>query len=180
MHDLTNKTLMVTGCGPIGLMCIAAARRLGAKIIIAADFSDERLELAKQFGASVVVNPSQQILLAPDRRIDVAIDAWGSARAIVEALAHVVTGGHLVLAGMPEGQVSLDLARHVVLREVSISGVYGRSIDRTWHAVERLLTAEDFDLTPLITHEFALGDFEAAFACANSGKAGKVVFRIAE
>jgi threonine 3-dehydrogenase len=136
--------------------------------------------LAKQLGASVVVNPSEQAVLAPDRRIDVAIDASGNARAIAEALASVVTGGHLVLAGMPEAEVSLDLARHVVVREVSISGVYGRLIDRTWHAVERLLTAEDFDLTPLLTHEFALADFEAAFACANSGKAGKVVFRLAE
>jgi threonine 3-dehydrogenase len=180
MHDLTNKTLMVTGCGPIGLMCIAVARRLGAKIIVAADFSVERLELAKKLGASMVVNPSEQAVLASERRIDVAIDASGSARAIAEALASVVTGGHLVLAGMPEAEVSLDLARHVVLREVSISGVYGRLIDGTWHSVQRLLTTGDFDLSPLITHEFALADFEAAFACARSGKAGKVVFRVAD
>jgi threonine 3-dehydrogenase len=179
-HDLTDKTLMVTGCGPIGLMCIAVARRLGAKTIIATDLSSERLELAKQLGASVAINPSEQAVSAPDRRIDVAIDASGSAQAIVEALASVVTGGHLVLAGMPEAEVSLDLARHVVLREISLSGIYGRLIDETWHTVERLQTSGSFDLLPLITHEFALEDFEAAFACANSGKAGKVVFRVAE
>jgi len=178
-HDLTNKTLMVTGCGPIGLMCIAVARRLGAKTIIAADLSSERLELAKQLGASIVINPSEQAVGAPDRRIDVAIDASGSAQAIAGALASVVTGGHLVLAGMPEAEVSLDLARHVVLREVSLSGIYGRLIDETWHTVEQLLTSGSFDLSPLITHEFALADFEAAFACANSGRAGKVVFRVA-
>jgi len=179
-HDLTNKTLMVTGCGPIGLMCIAVARRLGAKTIIAADLSSERLELARQLGASIVINPSEQAVSAPDRRIDVAIDASGSAQAIAGALASVVTGGHLVLAGVPEAEVSLDLARHVVLREVSLSGIYGRLIDETWHTVERLLTSGSFDLSPLITHEFALADFGAAFACASSGKAGKVVFRIAE
>jgi len=152
---------------------------LGAKTIIAADLSSERLELARQLGASIVINPSEQAVSAPDRRIDVAIDASGSAQAIAGALASVVTGGHLVLAGIPEAEVSLDLARHVVLREVSLSGIYGRLIDETWHTVEQLLTSGSFDLSPLITHEFALADFEAAFACANSGKAGKVVFRVA-
>lgn len=180
MHNLTDKTLMVTGCGPIGLMCIAVAQRLGARTIVAVDFSNERLELAKRLGASTVANPSEQAALVSERRIDVAIDASGSAQAIAGALANVVTGGHLVLAGMPEAEVSLDLARHVVLREVSLSGIYGRLIDETWHTVGRLLTSDSFDLSPLITHEFALADFEAALACANSGKAGKVVFRLAE
>jgi len=180
MHNLTGKTLMVTGCGPIGLMCIAVARRLGAKTIVAVDFSGERLALAKRLGANFAVNPPQQPVSAPERRVDVAIDASGNGQAIVDALANIVTGGHLVLAGLPEAEVSLDLARHVVLREVSLSGIYGRLIDKTWHTVERLLASEDFDLSPLITHEFALADFEAAFACARSGKSGKVVFRVAE
>jgi threonine 3-dehydrogenase len=101
-------------------------------------------------------------------------------RFATEQTASVVTGGHLVLAGIPEAEVALDLARHVVLREVSLSGVYGRLIDETWHTVGRLLTSDSFDLSPLIAHEFALADFEAAFACASSGKAGTVVFRVAE
>ena len=180
LHDLSGKTLLVAGCGPIGLMCIAVASRLGAETIIAADFAGERLELARQLGANIVINPSEQGPGHPDRQIDVAIDASGSRRAIVDALACVVTGGHVVLAGLPEEAVSLDLARHVVLREVSLRGIYGRLIDETWQAVGQLMNSADFNLAPLITHEFALEDFEAAFACARSGKAGKVIFRVSE
>jgi threonine 3-dehydrogenase len=180
LHDLSGKTLLVTGCGPIGLMCIAVARRLGAENIIAADLAGERLKLARELGANIVVNASEQALSHPDRQIDVAIDASGSGGAIVDALTCVVTGGHIVLAGMPDAAVSLDLARHVVLREVSLRGIYGRVIDETWQTVGQLMSSADFNLAPLITHEFALADFHAAFACARSGTAGKVIFRISE
>jgi threonine 3-dehydrogenase len=180
VHDLSGKTLLVTGCGPIGLMCIAVARRFGAGSIIAADFSAERLKLARELGANIVVNPSEQGLSDPDRQIDVAIDASGSGRAVAEALACVVTGGHVVLAGMPEDEVSLDLARHLVMREVSLRGIYGRLIDETWQIANQLMSSADFDLAPLITYEFELAEFEAAFVCARSGKAGKVIFRISE
>lgn len=181
MAAVAGKTVLVTGCGPIGLMTVAVARRFGARRIIGVDIVSERLDLARSLGADLVVDSSRQPMAdaVSGDDIDVAIDASGNGRAISEALACVVTGGELILLGMTDGDVPLDLARQVILREVSIRGVYGRLIDETWLMAERLMSDARFDLSPLITHEFALADFAEAFACARSGKAGKVVFRLA-
>jgi threonine 3-dehydrogenase len=179
---VTNKTVLITGCGPIGLLAVAAARAFGAHRIFATDVAAPRLALALQLGADHAIDVSRQALgtALGDTGIDVAIDASGSAQAIADALAAVATGGQLILTGIPEGAVALDLARHVLLREVTISGLYGRCLDATWLATERLMTSPRFDVSPIITHRFALEDYAAAFACARSGEAGKVVFDIAQ
>lgn len=182
MAEIPGKTLLVTGCGPIGLMTIAVARHFGARRVIGVDIFRERLDLAISLGADLVVEASRGPLLDAigGMDIDVAIEASGNAVAVVDALSSVVAGGKLILLGLMDRQVPLDLARHVILREVSIGGVYGRLIDETWLMTERLLTDESFDLSPLITHQFALAEYAEAFACARSGKAGKVIFRIAD
>jgi threonine 3-dehydrogenase len=180
--EVAGKTVLVTGCGPIGLLAVAVARAFGAHRIAVSDVTKARLDLALQLGADVAVDVSRQALHdgIGDTDIDVAIDASGSAQAIADALACVATGRQLILTGMPESAVALDLARHVLLREVMIRGLYGRLIDETWLAAERLMTSPRFDLSPLITHRFELKDFAAAFACAKSGQAGKVLFQIAD
>ena len=180
--NVAGKNVLITGCGPIGLLAIAVARRFGAHRIVASDISRHRLDLAAGLGADVAIDVARQTLNdgLGNTVVDVAIEASGNAQAINDALACVMTGGLLILTGMPEAVVALDLARHVLLREVAIRGLYGRLIDETWLAAERLMTSPQFDLTPLITHSFALEDFAAAFACAKSGKAGKVLFRIAD
>lgn len=180
--NVAGKTVLITGCGPIGLLAIAVARRFGAHRIVASDVAASRLELALKLGADAAIDVAHQALSdgVGDAVIDVAIEASGNIGAINDALACVMTGGMLILTGMPEAAVPLDLARHVLLREVTIRGLYGRLIDETWLAAERLMTSPKFDLTPLITHSFALEDFAAAFACATSGQAGKVLFRIAD
>jgi len=130
--DIASANLLVTGCGPIGLLAIAVARRFGARHIYASDICPERLALAQNLGADVAVNVAKAKLAAilPSRSgsdaIDIAIDTSGNAGAIAEALTLVITGGRLVLAGLPEQAVPLDLTRHVILREVAIHGIYGR------------------------------------------------------
>jgi threonine 3-dehydrogenase len=179
---VAGRTVLVIGCGPIGLLTVAVARACGAHRIVVSDMVERRLELARQLGADVAIDVSRQGLrdgLGADE-IDMAVDASGNAAAIADALACVATGGELILTGMPEEKVTLDLARHVLLREVAIRGLYGRLIDETWLAAERLMTSPRLDLSPLITHRFALTEYAAAFACAKSGDAGKVVFQIAE
>jgi threonine 3-dehydrogenase len=180
--EVAGKNVLVAGCGPIGLLTVAVARAFGAHRIVVSDLVAQRLDLARQLGADVTIDVSHQALRngVGTHEIDVAFDASGNAEAIAQALACVETGGQLILAGLPDGEVALDLARHVLLREVTIRGLYGRLIDETWLAAERLMTAPGFDLSPLITHRFALTDFAAAFACAKSGQAGKVLFQIAD
>jgi threonine 3-dehydrogenase len=177
--------LLVAGCGPIGLMAIAAARALGTRRIIASDLSPERLALARQLGADAAIAVPNEDLVATVRTItegrgaDLTVDTSGSPRAIRDALAATATGGELVLAGLPDGEVALDLTTHVVLREVAVTGLYGRRLDETWLAVERLLESPRFDISPCLTAAYPLEQFGAALDAARSRRAGKVLFRMA-
>jgi threonine 3-dehydrogenase len=180
--DLRGASVYIAGCGPIGLLTVAAAKAYGARKIIVSDLSPARTALAIRMGAEAVIKADGEDFLERIKvetggtGVDVAIDTTGVARAIETALAATTTGGRLVLTGIPSGPISLDLGRHVVLREVAINGLYGRLLDETWLQVEALLTRSDVDLAPILTHTFRLEDFERAFEIARNGASGKVRF----
>jgi threonine 3-dehydrogenase len=178
--SVTGRSLLVCGCGPIGLLAIAVAKKYGADFILASDPVPQRRDLAAQMGADATLDGSSDALGATMQRhnVEVAIDTSGHDAAIQTTLAHLEVGGHLVLAGLPEGPVALDLSRDVILREVKVSGIYGRLLDETWIATERLMSSANFNVTPLLSHRFPLAEFRDAFECAKSGRAGKVTFEI--
>ena len=182
--DATGGALLVSGCGPIGLLAIAAAKALDARWIAATDLSESRRALAIEMGATVVFDPRQGDVQqaagaqAPPGGIDAAVEASGAADAIRAALAAARPGGTVVLTGLPSAPVELDLARHVILREVALRGIYGRELERTWREVEVLLPRLGDALDRIVTHEYELEDFDEAFATALSGNAGKVQFRL--
>ena len=173
--SIAGAHVLVLGCGSIGLLAIAAARAYGAASVTATDLSEYRLDLARQMGANMSVTPQPGSL---DGFVaDVLIETTGSEAAFTQALAHVRTGARVIFASLPEHPFALDITRHVVLREVTISGVYGRRIDETWILVERLLVTHGTTLAKILTHRVPLEDFEAAFTLAASGNAGKVILQ---
>ena len=184
--DVAGGTLWVSGCGPVGLLAIAAAKAIGVRWIAATDLSGPRRALAVEIGASCVFDPRDGDLRtaagaeAPDGGVDAVVEASGAAVAIHAALETARPGGTVVLAGLPSAPVELDLARHVILREVVLRGIYGRELDRTWREVEALLPRLGDALDRIVTHEYELEDFDEAFATALSGNAGKVQFRFDE
>jgi threonine 3-dehydrogenase len=168
---IAGAHVLILGCGPIGLFAIAAAKAYGAASVTATDLSDYRLQLAQQIGANATVNLQEEM-----REVaDVIIETTGSEAAFAQALGHVRAGARVVFASLPERPFSLDIARHVVLREITILGVYGRRMDETWIQVERFLRAHGPSVATVLTHHIALSNFEAAFTLAASRKAGKVV-----
>ena len=60
---------------------------------------------------------------------------------MLEALDYIRSGGRMVLASLPDERLPLDVTKYIVLREISLRGVYGRKLDETWIATERLLRA---------------------------------------
>jgi len=180
--DARCGVLVVAGCGPIGLFAIGAAKALGAVRVLASDVSEVRLDLARRVGADYVIDARREVLANAVRAAnegelaDCAIDTSGNPEAIGQALAALAAGGRLVMLGLPEEPVSIDLARDVILREVSVRGLYGRLIDETWLQVERLLRAGRLSVDPVMTHTFALEQHAEAFELASKGAAGKVLF----
>jgi threonine 3-dehydrogenase len=179
--DVAGADVLVLGCGPIGLFAIAAARALGAARIVASEPSGYRRALALSVGADAVFDPKEAPLEAAlsqalgRAKVDAVIDTSGNERAVMAALECIRSGGELVFASLPEQPFAIDIARHVVLREITLRGVYGRRIDETWLQVESLLRTRGTTFAKVLTHRLPLARFEEAFALACSGEAGKVV-----
>ncbi len=182
--DLAGKSVLVTGVGPIGLMTIPVARVAGATQIIVSDVSEPKLRLAKQMGADVLLNPLRDDIVTAVRDLtgdgaDVLLEMSGAAPAINSGLAALRPGGEAALLGVPGRPIEIDWANHVVFKGVTIQAIYGRKIWDTWHRMRALLATGAVDLSPLITHELPLADFEQGFALMRSRDevVGKVILR---
>ncbi|MGA0602634.1 L-threonine 3-dehydrogenase [Caulobacter sp. KR2-114] len=178
--ELMGEDVLVTGAGPIGVMAAAIARRSGARSVTITDLSDDRLRLAAAVAGGVrTVNPSRESLADAARQegvrdgFGVAMEMSGAPAAIEQAVEMLAMGGKLALLGLPARAMEVVWSR-VILKALTIKGVYGREMFETWRKMFGLLHG-GLDLEPLITHRFAAADFEAGFDAALSGRAGKVV-----
>jgi threonine 3-dehydrogenase len=178
---LRDQVVLVTGCGPIGLFCIAIANAEGAARVIATDVNEYRMGLARSIGADAVVDSRrpdamQAMLAAAGRQFDVALEMSGAGSAIDQALRCLRPGGWISLLGLPVGPVSLDLNELVIMKGVTVYGIFGRRIWETWEQTSRLLGPEGgVDVTPLITHRIGLEDVEEAMHLLQQGECGKIV-----
>ncbi len=180
--DVRGKTVLVTGCGPAGLMAIPVARAFGAEIVVATDLSPYRLELARQIGADLALNPREDDVtaLAQDavrnKGFDVLCEMSGAPAALVQGLNLLKPGGEAALLGLaPDTLGDFDLNNLVIMKGVTVHGIAGRRLWETWYQMRALLAAGIVDLKPIITHEFPLSDWKEAIETMASGKSGKIV-----
>lgn len=173
--DVSGRTLLVNGCGPIGVLAVAAAKARGAGTVWAADLSPAALDIALAMGADHVVRVADGEPLPSD--VEIGIEASGAPRAIGGVIAAVRRGGVLVQVGnLPAGEVSAALG-HIVTREIDYRGSF-RFVDEISEAV-RLMDGV-VDVSPLMTHEFTLEDALEAFEVAADRSTGssKVMLRL--
>jgi threonine 3-dehydrogenase len=178
---LVARKVLMTGCGPVGLMTILVARAAGARSIYVTDISDYRLDLARQLGATLAINVSRedakQIILdaTGGEGVDVLLEMSGAPSAIRDGFTLLKKGGAAVLLGLPGKPFEFDLGNLVVLKGVTVFGIAGRKLWETWYEARGLVRGGAVDLTPIVTHRFKLEEFEKAFAAMASGNSGKVV-----
>jgi threonine 3-dehydrogenase len=181
--EISAATVLITGCGPIGLFAIGVCRAAGAAHVIASDVNPRRLELARKMGAHAAVTPeevdSAVRAVTDGLGVDVVLEMSGVATAIKQALALVRVGGRVQMLGLPTKEIPIDFAREIIFKGLTIYGVVGRRMYNTWHQLTRLLRSGEFDPTPVITHRFSLEQADDAIAAIRSGDAGKVIFEIA-
>ncbi|MCU1434018.1 MAG: L-idonate 5-dehydrogenase [Pseudarthrobacter sp.] len=173
--DVTGRTVLINGCGPIGALAVAAAKAAGAAHVVAADLSAAALDIARRMGADATVNPADGGVLPAD--VDVAIEASGAPRALGGVIAAVRRGGVLVQVGnLPAGEVPAALG-NIVTREIDYRGSY-RFVDEISAALE--LMAGGVDVSPLMTHEVSIADALAGFELAADRTSGssKVMIRL--
>ena len=165
--DLVSKTVLVTGCGPIGALTILAARRAGAARIIATDLSEYTLGVAKQCGADVVLNMagSDDALASysvDKGQIDVHFECSGSAAALGSGISALRPKGILVQLGMG-GDMTVPM-QAITAKELTLRGSF-RFHSEFATAVE-MMQKGLIDVSALITHKYALDQALEAFEMA--------------
>lgn len=177
--DLVGEDVLVSGAGPIGIMAAAVCRHVGARHVVITDVNDYRLELAKKMGVSRAVNVSRENLkdvmneLGMKEGFDVALEVSGSPAAFQTMLDTMNHGGRIALLGIPPASMATDWIQ-VIFKGLFIKGIYGREMFETWYKMATLIQS-GLDLSPIITHQFSIDEFQKGFDIMRSGQSGKVI-----
>jgi threonine 3-dehydrogenase len=179
VEEIAGQSVVVTGCGPIGLMAVAIARLAGARHVYATDLMPERLEIARRMGAHEVIDARDDVAarlreLTGGDGVDVVLEMSGSEAALHQGLAALTNGGRISLLGTHSRPATLELSEEVIFKGIRVYGITGRRMFETWYRTTALLE-EGLDLSPIITHRLPLADFRQAFDLVAAGYAGKVV-----
>ncbi|HWF42664.1 MAG TPA: S-(hydroxymethyl)mycothiol dehydrogenase [Acidothermaceae bacterium] len=174
-----GDTVAVFGCGGVGNAAIAGARLAGARTIIGVDVDDRKLDWARSFGATHVINSTQSDPVEGIREltggvgVDVAIEAVGRPETYTQAFYARDLAGTVVLVGVPRPDMRLDLP---------LLDVFGRggSLKSSWYG--DCLPSRDFpmlvdlyqqgrlDLDAFVSEIIGIGDIEAAFEKMHRGE----------
>lgn len=180
-----DQTIAIFGQGPVGLAATQLAVAMGARVI-ALDIKQSRLERAGEFGASVLINPSDmqdeaEIIEAirqntSGRGVDCALEASGSPQARIQAVRSVRLWGSVAMVGVG-GDVTIDVGPDLMMRQVSVFGSWTFSwsgqLECARFAAERGVAVDE-----IFTDRWELGQAEEAYKLIDQQASGKGVFII--
>lgn len=171
--DVAGKRVLVVGCGPIGALVVAVAKRAGAAEIVAVDLHEYPLAIATAVGATSTLPAGDTAALAAVDA-DVVVESSGSHQGLAAAIRGATRGGTVVLVGMlPTGDqpVPISLA---ITRELTLTG--SLRFDDEIDAVVAALADGSLVVDPIVTHTFPVTDALQAFAvAADPSVSGKVL-----
>lgn len=174
-----GEDVLITGAGPIGAMAVAVARHAGARYVVATDVNPYRLELARNMGATLVLDARTEHIADAQKKLgmlegfDVGLEMSGNDRAFEEMLDNMCHGGKVAMLGIPKEKMAMDWNK-VVFNMLTIKGIYGREMYETWYKMTVMLQS-GLDIRPVITHRFHYSEFRKAFGIMQSGDCGKII-----
>ena len=166
--DLMGKRVLVTGCGPIGMLAILVARAAGAVEIVATDVAPFTLEMARKIGAdqahNVAENPDALHAYSANKgRFDVLFECSGVAAALASTIPALRPRAVIMQLGLG-GDMTLPV-QAMTAKELELRGSF-RFHSEFFTAVE-MMQAGRIDVKPLITHTFPLAEAIPAFNMAS-------------
>jgi threonine 3-dehydrogenase len=179
--NVPGKTVAIFGLGPIGLMAVALCRAMGAARVIAVGHRNRyRMDLAKTVGAHSVLRSGDGLVdevmdLTSSEGVDEALEFSGSEEALRHALHIVRPAGGIHILGFYTKPVTFDLSE-MVTKGISMHGIHGRLMYKTWYQMGGLLRSGNVNLRPILTHKFPLDRYDEAMDVMRSGDCGKVAF----
>jgi D-xylulose reductase len=187
-----HQTVVVMGCGPIGILCQAVARAWGAWKVIGIDQVQSRLDLAKAYGAASVYMPPRKqaevdnlehaeavanqmkLELELGEGVDVVLECTGAEPCIQLGVNVLKPGGTYVQAGMGREVVAFPITT-VCTQGLVVKGSI-RYVAGSYLAAIELISSGRIDVRPLITHRFAFKKSEEAFELVRQGRSD--VFKV--
>jgi threonine dehydrogenase-like Zn-dependent dehydrogenase len=171
---LPADNVAVIGCGFMGLMFVQALSQFYTYDLIAIDIVEERLKLAKSFGAKYAYNPreidaSELVSELKGHPIDVVFDCSGKPQGLNLATKIVRRGGHINLFGWIREDMTINGSEWHGGGFNLVSSSPGAKIRDTFPPAIRLLEREHIDLRPLVTHIVRLEDYPALLKEATGG-----------
>ena len=155
--DFRGQRVAVFGVGPIGMFAILLLRRFGAAKIIAVDVNPANLKVAKKLGAHETVQIQKKrkkndwehdpevvakiLQLTYGKGVDVSMEMAGPFSSVNNCIESTRRGGHVVLFGIKDGDLTIPrFSPRVIVRGLTLHGIIGRQIFRTWQIAQRMLS----------------------------------------
>jgi L-iditol 2-dehydrogenase len=177
-HVRLGASVMVVGCGPIGLLLIQVLRRAGAGRVVAVEPLAHRRAAAARYGADVCLDPVDVAVPRDVREVagdgaDVVFEMAGTEAAVELAMAGARPGGRVVLGGIPASDRIAFRASTARRKGLTIALV--RRMNDVYPRAISLVAAGRVDVSTLVTHRLGLGSAQKAFGIAAERSGLKVI-----
>ncbi|MFQ6013391.1 MAG: zinc-binding dehydrogenase [Thermoplasmata archaeon] len=167
-----GQTVAVFGCGGVGLAAVQFASLAGARTI-AVDLVDEKLRLARTFGAWETVNPGEvedavkEVRRLSDGGVDAALEVIGNPSTIQQAFATLRWGGRLVVVGYTDKEVAFNAAK-LMFREMEVMGSLGCGLQDFPRVID-LAARGRLRFQEMVSHRFPLEEIAEGFRLLERG-----------
>jgi len=176
VHIKLGDTVAIIGAGPIGLLHLIAARKMGAGRIIISDLVDERLQLAKELGADETINAKHEDTVKETKKLtkgygaDVVIEAIGLPATWEKALKMVRKGGTVLeFGGCPPGTEIRVSTEQLHYDETTMLGTF-HATPAHFRKALNMIASKALNVKPLVTRRMRLESIKEAFETLTTSK----------
>lgn len=180
-----GESVLVIGCGGVGLGCISASKMLNASPVIGVDINPEKYQLVRKNGGDHFFNSENAInyLLENKTKIDCIIDTVGNLDLVSQFLPHLSDQGRCILVSLPKKGTSLTVSDPNRLfgtegQRILTTQAGGFDPDTDIKRFVKLYQMGKIDYKSLITHRFKLEEINEAIQTLRSGEAGRIMIEI--
>ena len=155
--DFRGQRVAIFGAGAVGMFSILLLRRFGAAKIIAVDVNEANLQMAKSLGAheTILVQKSEKkndwehdtnavdkiMELTYGKGVDISMEMAGAPASFNNCIQSTRRGGHVIAFGIKDGNMTIpNFSRMIVVRGLTVHGIIGREIFKTWQIAQRMLS----------------------------------------
>jgi len=176
-----GDTVLVTGCGPIGLCCVAVAKAMGATKIIACDIVDDKLAIAKKMGADVVFNSGKEDTVTRVKKetnndgVGALVECSGAPK-FDDFFRSLRKGGRILMLGLPKVPIQINTPLpDFIFKSINLKTIHGRKIFHTWEESEKMLASKLVDISPIISHDLPMSQYNEAHLALIKGEGCKIL-----